>query len=114
MKIKAGQVKAESCNPFFLTKLVRVKLLPLPSKLKSKNSCDSDGLDMYIVKETIRCIIRPLKYIINLSFNTGSFPDKMKVAKIIPCFKTGDRHSLTNYRPISLLSQFSKILENFC
>ncbi len=30
MKIKAGQVKAESCNPFFLTKLVRVKLLPLP------------------------------------------------------------------------------------
>ncbi len=95
----------------FLDEVSESEIIATASKLKSKNSCDSDGLDMYIVKETIRCIIRPLKYIINLSFNTGSFPDKMKVAKIIPCFKTGDRHSLTNYRPISLLSQFSKILE---
>lgn len=98
-------------SPFFLNEVSESEIISTVSKIISKISCDSDGLDMYIVKETIRCIIRQLKYIINLSFDTGFFPDKMKVAKIIPLFKSGDRHSLTNYRPISLLSQFSKILE---
>lgn len=95
----------------FLDEVGENEIISTVSKLKSKYSCDSDGLDMYIVKETISCISRPLKYIINLSFNLGFFPEKMKVAKIIPLFKSGDRHSLTNYRPISLLSQFSKIIE---
>ncbi len=35
----------------------------------------------------------------------------MKIAKVIPLFKTGDKHLFTNYRPVSLLPQFSKILE---
>lgn len=96
---------------FFFDEVSESEIISTVSKLKSKHSCDSDGLDMYIVKETICCIIGPLKYLINLSFKTGFFPDKMKVAKIIPLFKSGDRHSLTNYRPISLLSQFSNILE---
>ncbi|KAI0229832.1 hypothetical protein LSAT2_019757, partial [Lamellibrachia satsuma] len=38
-------------------------------------------------------------------------PNDMKLAKIIPVFKSGDRFQFSNYRPISLLSQFSKILE---
>ena len=41
----------------------------------------------------------------------GVFPDNMKVAKVVPLFKAGDRSVFSNYRPISLLSQFSKILE---
>ncbi|KAI2647507.1 DNA-directed RNA polymerase subunit omega [Labeo rohita] len=71
---------------FFLDEVSESEIISTVSKLKSKCSCDSDGLDRYIVKETICCIIRPLKYIINLSFNTGSFPEKMKVARIIPLF----------------------------
>ena len=43
--------------------------------------------------------------------NMGIFPDNMKVAKVVPLFKAGDRSVFSNYRPISLLSQFSKILE---
>lgn len=35
----------------------------------------------------------------------------MKVAKVVPLYKDGDKHMFTNYRPISLLSQFSKVLE---
>ena len=46
--------------------------------------------------------------IFNLSLNTGIFPDRMKV---IPIFKKGEKSSISNYRPISVLPCFSKILE---
>ena len=41
----------------------------------------------------------------------GIFPDNLKIAKIIPVFKAGDSYSVTNYRPISILTIFSKIFE---
>ena len=46
-----------------------------------------------------------------ISFRTGVFPSRMKIAKVIPMFKSGTKTDVTNYRPISLLPQFSKILE---
>ena len=39
------------------------------------------------------------------------FPDRMKIAKVKPIFKSGLKDSSTNYKPVSSLSQFSKILE---
>lgn len=66
---------------------------------------------MVTVKTVIDGIVKPLKYIFNLSFQKGVFPQKMKVAKVIPIYITGERHYFTNYRPESILSQFSKILE---
>ena len=47
----------------------------------------------------------------NISFATGIFPDEMKIAEIIPIYKTGAKDEFNNYRPISLLSQFSKFFE---
>ena len=49
--------------------------------------------------------------IFNLSLNTGIFHDRMKVAKVTPIFKKGEKCSISNYRPISVLPCFSKILE---
>ena len=49
--------------------------------------------------------------IFNLSLNTGIIPDRMKVAKVTPIFKKDEKHSISNYRPISVLPCFSKILE---
>ena len=66
---------------------------------------------MKVVKKVIEGISEPLTYICNLSFQTGKFPNNMKIAKVVPLYKTGDRHHFTNYRPVSLLPQFSKILE---
>ena len=51
-------------------------------------------------------------HICNLSFSKGIFPLQMNIAKVIPIFKSGDKSQFNNYRPISVLSQFSKIFEN--
>ena len=52
-----------------------------------------------------------LMTIFSLSLKTGIFPEKMKIAKVSPIFKKGDKSILSNYRPISVLPCFSKILE---
>ena len=50
-------------------------------------------------------------YLFDLSFKTGFIPSTLKTAKIVPIFKAGETVKFTNYRPISLLSSFSKLLE---
>jgi retron-type reverse transcriptase len=47
----------------------------------------------------------------NFSFSTGTVPDKFKIAQVIPVFKNGSQTCVNNYRPISLLSVFNRILE---
>ena len=56
-------------------------------------------------------ISSPLSQIINLSFSTGTFPEKLKTSKTIPIFKKGSKLEAANYRPILLLSNLNKILE---
>ena len=53
----------------------------------------------------------PICHLFNLSFKTGFIPTTLKTAKIVPIFKAGETDNFTNYRPISLLSSFSKLLE---
>ena len=66
-------------------------------------------LDM--LKLVADIIVVPRCYIINLSFSTGIFPDALKIAKVIPLHKGGSTQEVNNFRPISLLSIFDKILE---
>ena len=76
--------------------------------LKTKNSCGYDEISVKIVKSSAPFIISPLTYICNKS---GKFPERLKYALIRPVHKKGDKHLVTNYRPISLLTSFSKIFE---
>uniref|UniRef100_A0A8C6SQ40 Reverse transcriptase domain-containing protein n=1 Tax=Neogobius melanostomus TaxID=47308 RepID=A0A8C6SQ40_9GOBI len=95
----------------FLKPVEEKEILDIVKGCKNKTSTDYHDMDMKTLKTVIESISKPLTYICNLSLQTGQFPDGMKVAKVIPLFKAGDKHLFTNYRPVSLLPQFSKILE---
>ena len=70
-----------------------------------------DKIATNIFLATYKNCIHHLAYFFNLCLSTSTFPDRLKVALVVPIFKSGDKHSFTNYRPISLLPLFSKILE---
>ena len=63
------------------------------------------------MEKIVHLIIKPLTHIFNLSFQLGIVPVKLKIAKIILVHNSGDKSLPINYRPISLLPTFSKILE---
>ena len=78
--------------------------------LKSKRSHISTYSDK-ILKYISNLVSPLLTYIMNRSLTSGSFPQFLKIARVIPIFKAGDRNQLGNYRPISILPIFSKIFE---
>ena len=63
------------------------------------------------LKQIKTSIIKPLTLVINQIFNTGIFPDKLKIAKVVPIFKKGDETLPNNYRQISLSPVISKVIE---
>ena len=96
---------------FSNTPVTCTEILETLKLLQPKLSQDFNGLSMYLVKKLSFQLAKPLCHLINLSFSTGVVPTQLKIAKIIPIFKSGDPLCMDNYRPISLLSCFSKIFE---
>ena len=87
--------------------IIRIISSFVNSKASGPNSIPTEVLKLLA---PILCF--PLKEIINISFATGVYPDKLKLAEIIPVYKNkGDPHLVVNYRPISLLSNINKIFE---
>ena len=80
-------------------------------RLNAKHSSGHDNVSTILLKEISPLISSPLNLILNQSLTTGIFPDKLKIAKIIPLFKKDDPHYFDNYRPISLLPAISKVFE---
>ena len=79
--------------------------------LKRNKSPGHDEISSNVIKECGDELFLPLKHIFSLSLSNGIFPDQLKIASVKPIFKSGDHSSLNNYRPISVLPCFSKILE---
>ena len=87
------------------------ELSEISNAFRPGKAAGHDRIPISIVKQSIQIIADPLGHIINLSITHGIVPDQMKIARVIPLFKAGDRSLFTNYRPISILPSFSKFLE---
>ena len=91
--------------------LFEVEIIEIVKNFKGKLSTDFNDINMDIVKRVMSNSVKPFSHICNASFISGIFPDNMKIAKVVPLYKAGEKNLFTNHRPVSLLSQFSKILE---
>ena len=76
-----------------------------------KKSIGPHSIPIQFLKIVADIVAIPLCRIINYSFTQGIFPDMLKIAKVIALFKAGSTEELNNYRPISLLPVFDKIIE---
>ena len=79
--------------------------------LDASKSCGHDNVTPKVVKYLAAELAVPLTHIANLTFITGKIPMDLKTSIIVPVYKMGDNQEFSNYRPISLLPCFSKVLE---
>ena len=72
----------------------------------NKSSPGHDELPPFVAKTCMEGYIEPITHLVNESLKSGIFPSELKLASVVPIFKSGDPSLLTNYRPISVLSFF--------
>ena len=110
-KSVSSYLKRHVTSCFYFECVTPVTVNKYITEIAAKNTCGPDNISSILLKRLATHIVSPLTVMINQSLCTGIFPDKLKVAKVIPLYKKGDNHLLDNYRPISLLSTVSKIFE---
>ena len=98
-------------NSFTLIPTTPEEVSKILKNMKPKSSSSHDKISPKLAKLTQEGITIPLVHIINLSLQTGQIPNNMKLAQVVPIFKNGEKNLIQNYRPISLLPTFSKLLE---
>ena len=104
-------LKSRVESNFTLKSTTIQEVMMLLLQLDDTKSTGPSNLPIKLLKTAAPIIVPHLVSIYNLSFLTGTFPSLMKLAKVIPIFKSGTKLDTNNYRPISLLPIFSKLLE---
>ena len=117
----ATQINSNSChqtfmdpsveNTIFLTPVTDEELIKVISSLKVNKAPGIDCINVRLLQRIHHIVTPVLTYIFNLSFCEGQYPNQLKIAKVIPLYKKGCHSLPENYRPISLLSCFNKLLE---
>lgn len=95
----------------FVSPATENELRKVIQNLKGKKAAGYDEIAPWLVKTCQDTLIKPLLSIVNRSFQEGVFPSDLKIAKVIPIYKKGEKTQTGNYRPISLLNCMSKIIE---
>ena len=90
-------------NSLFVKPITEKEIIEIVLSFKNGKSPGYDSIDSQVIKRAIHILCKPLCNIFNHCFKNGVFPDCGKISKVIPI-----------HRPISLLTCFSKILENVC
>lgn len=104
-------LKTNVSNSIFFKPTDNVEVKQIIFALKNSNSTGHDDLSVKTLKDCSEQLSKPLCIIFNRSIQDGIVPDDLKIAKIVPIYKSDDKRIVSNYRPISVLPAFSKILE---
>ena len=94
-------------NSLYLQPTTEQEIIQICASFLAGTAASYDQITMNVIKEIIDLIAQPLMYITNLSLSSGTVPGQMKIARVVPLLKT----LFTNYRPVTVLPAFSKILE---
>lgn len=98
-------------NSFFIFPVDGDEVIRAVQGMKSKCSSGDDGIPVLLLKKSIHLIAKPLAHLIYRAFTEGVFPSPLKMGIVKPLFKRGNPNDIENYRPICLLTSFSKIFE---
>src|SRR6218665_2944796 len=104
-------LKSPSTSSIGMELTTPAEIILTAGELRTTHSRGLDDIDPQLAKYAIEAISIPLTEIINSLIEKGVVPNILKIAKITPIFKAGDRTQLSNYRPISILPYFSKFFE---
>ena len=102
---------SKSANSIFLKPVTENEVKGHLQTLDTRKACGYDNLPTRLLKDAASYISGPLSYIFNLSIEKGKFPDALKVAKVTPIYKKGQKDLAGNYRPISVSPVLGKIFE---
>lgn len=81
-------------------------------RIKPKFTTGPDGIPAFILRDCADIFAYPLSILFNLSLRNRKFPSSWKYSKVCPVFKKGDKKEIINFRPITVINNFSKILES--
>lgn len=104
-------LKYNNSKTMFLNPVTISEMSEIITSISNKKSSGPDEIPCCLLKDCTDLIIVPLTYLVNISFEIGEFPEQLKRSRIVPIHKKKERNDLRNYRPIALLSVFSKIYE---
>ena len=96
---------------FYFHEITESELEKEINKLDNKKTPGYDDISVKFIKLCGPLVTKPLVMIFNQSILTGEYPNELKIAKVVPLFKKGDKSLVSNYQPISLLSIINKIFE---
>lgn len=98
-------------SSMYIKKTNEDEVIQIINNLKSNTSAGTDGIKANHLKKIKHIIVPYITNLINNCIRDSIFPSELKHAKVTPVFKDGEKTDVNNYRPISVLSVFSKIYE---
>ena len=103
-------IQQDIINTLYFDPVTENEICKIIGSLKD-SAAGWDDLKSSMIKHIKESITVPLVHIYNRSFVTGTFPSELKIANVVPIHKSGDEMMFSNYRPVSVLPLFSKLLE---